>query len=127
MDEKEVLHRLDELDADLTGVNAMTVGAHWPTTALACAMLDKALIDKTALLKIIDSLMMTASAFAVTTETDPAYTAFTLERFRRDIEQMELKAGNVLKELEEIEIGAAEQARRYQEILDREQGSKGPD
>jgi hypothetical protein len=126
MDEKEIRARLDELDADLTGAHAIAVGSHWPSTALACAMLDAGLIEKSALLKIVDTLMAIASAFAVTEETDPTYSAHSLEVFRLQLEQMELKPGSVLKDLEQIEIGATEEASRYHE-MQKKNRKKGPD
>ena len=120
MDEKEIRGRLEELDADLSVTHAMATGGHWPSTALACAMLDAGLIDKMALLKIVDTLMSIASAFAVTEETNPEYSAFGLEVFRRQIEDMDLKPGSVLAELAKIERGAAVEADRYHEMLMRE-------
>ncbi|SIP89119.1 hypothetical protein SAMN05880590_10125 [Rhizobium sp. RU35A] len=117
MDEEEFRQRLDELDVDLTGTHAMAAGSFWPSTAIACALIEKGVIDKITLLKIVDTLMATASAFAVTQETDPQYSAHSLEVFRRHLEQMQLQPGNVLNELAQIERGAAAEAARYHQLL----------
>ncbi|MDR6102757.1 hypothetical protein QE369_002954 [Agrobacterium larrymoorei] len=120
MDEKKIGAHLEELDADLSVTHSMAAGSHWPTTALACAMLDAGLLEKAALLKIVDTMTEIVSAFSVKTEQDPRNSAFGLEAFRRQLEQMELRPGAVLGELEQIEIGASIEANHYHELQMRE-------
>ncbi len=111
MNEKDIRARLDELDAELSVAHSIALGGYWPATAMACAMLNAGLIDKVALLKIVDTLSAIAAALAVASETDSRYSAFVLEAFRCQLEQMDLKPGCVLTELDEIEQGAAAMAR----------------
>ncbi len=120
MDEKAVLDRLEDLDNELTGTHAIACNSYWPATAVACALLDKGVIDKANLLKIVDTLMATASAFSVTEEIDASYSAHSLEIFRLQLEQLNLRPGHVLEELERVERGAALQADQYHQMLKRE-------
>lgn len=112
---------IEELDADLTAAMTIALGAHWPSTAIACALLDKGLLNKGDLLKIIDSLILTASSYAVKAESNSENATLSLERFRRDLEQMNLEPGRVVDELRQIEEGSAKLAKRFQETLRREQ------
>lgn len=121
MSEDNFQFRLDELDADLSSATATALGAHWPSTAIACALLDKGLIDKRALLEIVDSLILTATFFAAKAEADPHASAAALERFRRDLEQMNLKPGAVLEELRKIEQVSLTQATERLSLLGRDE------
>lgn len=117
---------IEELDADLTAATTMVLGAHWPSTAIACALLDKGIIKKGELLAIIDSLILTASSEAVSAESNADDATFSLERFRRDLEQMRLEPGLVAQELRLVEQGSANEAANYRKML-RDERPQSPD
>lgn len=87
------------------GQNALirALNGHWPSTAIACALIDKGVLHKNDLLSIVDSLAITVASYAAHAEVQPALATAPLERFRRDLEQLELKPGKVLAELRRVE------------------------
>lgn len=97
----------DEMDRECLGAQMMAVGAYWPSIALALAMVDAGLIEKLALLKIIDSLHSVVLAWASDGLGDPRDEALGLERLREFLELKEMRPGQVLPELGLLERAEA--------------------
>ena len=89
--------RIEDLDLELFCVQRNVYNSHWPSVALAAALIDQGVVDKDGLLAIIEALHDVASAHA-----EPGYgedDLLALDLFRSAVDQLELSRGSVLAQI----------------------------
>jgi len=115
---------IQAMDVEVLAVQQMAAHGFWPSIALACAMIDKGLLEKKSLLEFVDALISYVSAFSYGDLGDVDDRLHPLEHFRGILEHTDLRPGRVLAELQTLESVAA---LRMLEMSKRERRSRGTD